>query len=443
MSMSKGTKDKDTSDLEREFEEEMKEEKLPKESQLPEETEFEREYDKEMKGEELPEKKELDPFAEKFYELSSRTFKTETELDNAVNGILNEIERDYFFKGLFKKTKKAGKFLLKKGLKTFKGFSAFQAANGITQLPRGSLKGTLGTLAKAGLKEVRAGGAVLPVLGALGFEAGEQNREAWQNFANVCKESFDYLATNLNENADDPIDASRLASEAFIAALKKVKSERKTAPVQRMTRMAAAPTQKKVVNRTMVIALGLTCLVLVAGLVGSIAVYMPMVNNLQSQMTEKDNTISSLNNTISSLNRTNQVLQNTISQLSLNQSDMESEIAYLSNMTAYLSNMTQLRVYGLLVYNQAVNQAADANTTIFTDVIYYAGYVSVAVQSNSTTTYVELAYSSYGVNYDNNVAVGKIGTAAFPVLPALIKIIVGNTDTVDSVTATVTATFYY
>jgi hypothetical protein len=431
------------SDLEREFEEEMKEEKLPKESRLPEETEFEREYDKEMKGEELPEKKELDPFAEKFYELSTRKFKTETELDNAVNGILNEIERDYFFKDLLKKTKKAGKFLLKKGLKTFKGFSAFQAAMGITQLPRGSLKGTLGTLAKAGLKEVRAGGAVLPVLGALGFEAGEQNREAWQNFTNVCKESFDYLATNLNENADDPIEASRLASEAFSAALKKVKSERKTAPVQRLTRMAAAPTQKKVVNRTMVIALGLTCLVLAAGLVGSIAVYMPMVNNLQSQIAEKDNTISSLNNTISSLNRTNQVLQNAISQLSLNQSDMESEIAYLNNMTANLINMTQLRVYGLLVYNQAVNQAADANTTIFTNAIYYAGYVSVAVQSNSTKTYVELAYSSYGVNYDNNVTVGTSGTAAFPVLPGSVEIRVGNTEAVDSVTATVTATYYY
>jgi hypothetical protein len=441
--MSKGTKDKDMSDVEREFEEDMRKEELPEESRLPEETELEREYDEEMRGEELSEEKKLDPFAEKFYELSGRTFKTETELDNAVNGILNEIERDYFFKDLLKKTKNAGKFLLKKGLKTFKGFSAFQAAMGITQLPRGNLKGTLGTLAKAVLKEVRAGGAVLPVLGALGFEAGEQNREAWQNFTNVCKESFDYLARNLNEKADDPLEASRLASEAFSTALKKVKSERKTAPVQRITRMAAAPTQKKVVNRTMVIALGLTCLVLVAGLVGSIAVYMPMVNNLQSQIAEKDNTISSFNNTISSLNRTNQVLQNAIRQLSLNQSNMESEIAYLNNMTAYLSNMTQLRVYGLLVYNQAVNQAADANTTIFTSVIYYAGYVSVGVQSNSTTTYVELAYSSYGVNYDNNVTVGTSGTAAFPVLPGSVEIRVGNKEAVDSVTATVTATYYY
>jgi len=443
MYMSKSTKDKDMSDIEREFEKEMKEEELPKESRLPEETEFEREYDKEMKGEELPEEIELDPFAEKFYELSNRTFKTEAEIDNAVNGILNEIERDYFFKDLLKKTKKAGKLLLKKGLRMFEGVPAFQAAKGITQLARGNLKGTLGTLAKAGLKGVRAEAVVLPVLGSLGFEAGEQNREAWQSFTNVCKESFDYLATNLNENADDPIEASRLASEAFSAALKKVKSERKTAPVQRMTRMAVAPTQKRFVNRTVVIALGLTCIILAAGLVGSIAVYMPMVNNLQSQIAERDNMISSLNSTISSLNRTNQVYQNAISQLSVNQSAMESEIATLTNNTAYLINITQLRVYGLLVYNQALNQAANANTTIFTNVIYYAGYVTVAVQSNSTTTYVELAYSSFGVNYDSRMTVGTSGTAVFPVLPATIEIRVGNTEAVDNVTATVTATYYY
>jgi hypothetical protein len=210
-----------------------------------------------------------------------------------------------------------------------------------------------------------------------------------------------------------------------------------------MTRMAAAPTQKKVVNRTMVIALGLTCLVLAAGLVGSIAVYMPMVNNLQSQMTEKDNTISSFNNTISSfnntissLNRANQVLQNIISQLSLNQSDLNSQISVLTSI-AYLNYSAYL------VYGQAVSLDADANTTVFSDVLGYAGYVSVYVQSNSNTTYVEVIYSSYGVNYDNNVTVGTSGTAAFPVLPGTVEIRVGNTETVDSVNATVTATYYY
>ena len=113
--MSKGSKDEDTSDIEKEFEEEVTEK-------------------------EWPEEKEIDPVAESFYKLSGTKFETETELDNAVNGIINEIERDYFFKGLFKKTKKAGQSLLQKGLKTFKGVSAFQAAKGITRASKGEFE---------------------------------------------------------------------------------------------------------------------------------------------------------------------------------------------------------------------------------------------------------------------------------------------------------------
>jgi uncharacterized coiled-coil protein SlyX len=341
---------------------------------------------------------------------------------------------------LLKKTGKSGKALLKKGLGTFRGVSAFQAAEGITQLVRENLKGTLSILAKSGLN-VRAGAAALPVLGTLGFEPGETNRDAWQNFTNVCKESFDYLAANLNENADDPVEASRLASEAFSVALKKVKSERKTAPVQRMTRMAAAPTQKQVVNRTMVIALGLACVVLAAGLVGSIAFYMPMVNSLQVQITEKNSTISSLNSTISSLNSTISSLNQQISALQNNLN--QNNVTALNQQISLLTSLLLLNESEYLVDNQAGSLDAGANATVFADALFYAGYVSVAVQSDSSTTYIELAYYSFGVNYDNNVTVGTSGTAVFPVLPTTVEISVGNTETVDSVNATLTATYYY
>jgi hypothetical protein len=418
---------------------------MPKESRAPEEMDLEREYDEEVKGEELPEEEELDPFAERFYELSSRTYRTETELDEAVNRILNDIERDCFFKGLFKKTKKGGKLLLKKGLETFKGFSAFQAASGITQLARGNLKGTLGTLAKVGLKGARVG-AALPTLEALGFETGKegttQKRRAWQNFTDVCKESFDYLATNLSENADDPLEANRLASEAFSAALKKVKSERQRAFVQKTRKTSEKAGQRMVIGKTATLALGVICIVLAAGLIGAIAVYVPTVNNLQSQMKDKDSTISSLNST-------NQVLANKVAQLylSLNQSqsslsDLQSEVAYLNSSIIYLNNIVILNASDYLVYDQPINQAAGANNTIFNNPLDFAGYVSVVVQSSSNTTYVELAYSSYGVSYDKSVIVGTSGTAAFPILPGTIVITVGNTETVNSVNGTITATYH-
>jgi polyhydroxyalkanoate synthesis regulator phasin len=444
--MSKGTNDKGTSDIEREFEEELKKEKRPEESLLPEETDFEREYDEEMQGEELPKKKEIDAYAEKFYELSTRKFKTETELDNAVNVILNEIEREYFFRGLLAKTKKGGKLLLKKGVATFKGIPAFQAVNAITQLARGNLKGTLGTLAKTGLRGMQAG-TTIPVLKALGFEGGtagtEQNREAWQNFTNVCKESFDYLARNLHENADDPLEASKIASEAFSAALKKVESELKSASMQRTRKLVVAhaqPSSRKIFSRPITLALGMICIVLAAGLVGAIAYYAPIASNSEAQMAEiqeKDNLISSMNATIASL-------QSSLNQSSSSVTTMQAQIDALNRQINSLFNYLNLNMSDLLVYNQTLYQDAGANTTIYYNVVQFAGYVTVQVQSSSNTTYVGLAYSSYGVNYDSNMTVGAIGTAVFPVLPSYVAITVGNTDTDNStVAAIVSATYTY
>jgi len=424
--MSKGTNDEDTSDIEREFEEEVTEKRLPEE-------------------------KELDPFAEKFYQLSSRTFETETELDNAVNGILNEIERDYFFKGLFKKTKKAGQSLLQKGLKTFKGVSAFQAAKGITQLVRGSLKGTLATLAKAALKGVEApsgvGAATLPVLSALGFEAGEeaieQNRGAWQNFTNVCKESFDYLAKNLNENADDPLEASKLASEAFGTALRKVKSERQSVSKQRMGKMVER-TGQKVVNRRVALVLGMICILLVAALVAVIVVYKPMASTsaLESQLAEKDSTISSLNSSVAALQNLVSRYVRYFNESYSNASDYDSEIASLNAQIAVLNNYLNLNASDYMLNSQAVSQEAN-NYTSFSFDTPIAGYVIVNVQSSSSTAYVEVLYSAFGVNYDDSQNVGTSGTAAFPLLPGTIEIRIGNTDTSGTVTGTVTATYYY
>ena len=167
--MSRDTNGKDAFDLEKEFEEELKKEKRPEESFLPEEAEFEKGYEAEMKGKEPPKRKELDPFAEKFYELSTRKFKSETDLDNAINAVLNEIERECFFKGLLAKTSKGGKLLLKKGVAMFEGLPAFQAANAVTQLARGNLD----SKQRLGLKSQEFGGIVVKDdLGTIGRPRG-------------------------------------------------------------------------------------------------------------------------------------------------------------------------------------------------------------------------------------------------------------------------------
>ena len=49
-------------------------------------------------------------------------------------------------------------------------------------------------------------------------------REAWDNFVEVSREAYQNLAQNLHENADNPLEASRLANNAFQTAVKKVQS---------------------------------------------------------------------------------------------------------------------------------------------------------------------------------------------------------------------------
>ena len=181
------------------------------------EDEFEESYD------------ETNRYASRFYELSQREFESESDLDNEINGLVNEMERDYFFGGIWKKLKKAGKGLVKKGLKfATSQIPAFKVFQAISQLTRGNLKGLLASIAKAGLTSAIPGlGAAGPVLSSLGFEASEDQesgREAWNNFVEVSREAFDDLAQNLNENADEPLEASRLATNAFQTAIKRVQS---------------------------------------------------------------------------------------------------------------------------------------------------------------------------------------------------------------------------
>jgi len=214
--------DIDMSELEREFESDSGED-------LGDEEDFELILEDDEERESDFEEEDLSDYAERFYELSVRQFESESEVDEAINGLMNEMERDFFFKKLKKRLKSAGKKLIKKGLKVAKRLPLSKVAKGVTQLARGNLKGLLGNLAKAGLgatlSAVPGGAAIMPALKSLGFEASEDNRDAWDNVVSVARESYDYLASNLNENADDPVEASRLAFAAFNSGLKSIRSK--------------------------------------------------------------------------------------------------------------------------------------------------------------------------------------------------------------------------
>jgi hypothetical protein len=100
-------------------------------------------------------------------------------------------------------------------------------------------------------------------------------------------------------------------------------------------------------------------------------------------------------------------------------------------------------VSGTLFESESFTLAANTSGTIYTGNILYAGCIFVSVESSSNTTYLQVAYLSYGVNYNQTVTVGTGGSAAFPVLPGDITVVIGNTETVDNVNGTASATYRY
>jgi uncharacterized coiled-coil protein SlyX len=205
--------------------------------------------------------------------------------------------------------------------------------------------------------------------------------------------------------------------------------------------------QRKIVSRTMVIALGLICIILAAGLVGVIAVYMPMVSSLESQIAEKNSTILSLNSQVSSLNSQILALQADLEQLNSTIDDYREAQAAAQEAFNFqvesLLSIIYLNESEYLFTPRSFTLAANTSDAVYNGNIVYAGYVSVDVASSSNTTYLQVAYSSYGVNYNQNVTVGTGGSAVFPVLPGDITVVIGNTELVDDVTGTASAIYRY
>jgi len=186
------------------------------------------------------------------------------------------------------------------------------------------------------------------------------------------------------------------------------------------------PKPKKMVSRRLVVALGIACIVLIAGLGVTIGYYTRAIN-------DKDQTITSLNSTVS------------------------------------------LQEYAVWVDNQTISQIA-GNYTSWTFTASVAGYISVWVLSSTTNnTYVRVIYTAfepvialengvynyqdaaYEYQYDTQInAPSPMTSNIFDFLPSQmtfsplsairptnVEIRVGNTNLVSNATETVTITYYY
>lgn len=203
------------------------------------------------------------------------------------------------------------------------------------------------------------------------------------------------------------------------------------------------------VRRSVAIALGIVCIILVAALgVVTYMGYSPTITNsvtsLQNQLNQLQDTYNSY---VASHHHTDSEydsLQSTYNSYVSTHSHTDSEYNALQNQVSDLTNTLNLGKSTVLVNDQTVSQPA-SSYTVWTFSANYAGYVSVWVQTSTVGgTHVKAIYSSHGVSFNQEIVVSAGDTAVFPILPSSsIQVQVGNGNLLNGATETVTITYYY
>jgi hypothetical protein len=206
---------------------------------------------------------------------------------------------------------------------------------------------------------------------------------------------------------------------------------------------------RKVVGRNVAIALGIICIVLVAGLgVVLFMSYSPTSGSLQKQL---DDLTTTYNNYVSTHGHTDSEYDSLVTEKANLQNQYQTLVSQQAGLTSQIAELTSIVNLGkstVWVNEQTVSQPAGGlgiTYTTWTESAPYAGYVTINVSSSTTTsTYAEVMYLAYDVNYNNHVNIGSGGTAYFPVLPSSNIIVgVGNGNLINGATETVTITYYY
>lgn len=200
---------------------------------------------------------------ERFFELSQREFESEYEMDEALNEIFDDMEREYFFKKLFR----AGKNFLKKNplIKSLAGKALNMAAGfipggriGLEAIKKfgkpllSGLRQNWANVAKAGIGAIapNATQAVTNFAEKMGVSVDnpeESNQEAFERMADGIRRSYEYAADQFNDRAMDPIMAGRLANRAFETGIAPVIGQKKpsyTPPVRKPGR----PNNRRIVR---------------------------------------------------------------------------------------------------------------------------------------------------------------------------------------------------
>jgi hypothetical protein len=208
--------------------------------------------------------------------------------------------------------------------------------------------------------------------------------------------------------------------------------------------------QRKVVGRKVALALGLVCILLTAGLVGVLAIYLTSnanadeITSLKAENADLQGNVTSLTNQLTALQNSYAQLYNQYQSLSTQNSSIED----LQNYTSDLLNILQLGASVQYLQDEEVQMDPNSSTTLLdsstlNSPLAYAGYFTVQASSNSTTTYVQLQYSYASNAYNNTIVIGESGTAVLPSLPGQFALNLGNTEATDTVSATISVVYVY
>lgn len=119
--------------------------------------------------------------------------------------------------------------------------------------------------------------------------------------------------------------------------------------------------ERKVVGKSIIIVLGIACMILVASLVGAFAYYVPLVNSKNSAISSLNSQVANLQNQTASDNLTMVGLQNQIDFLQSQLTDLEknasSDNATIANLQSQLSLLLNWSSYieGLIIEGIIMN----------------------------------------------------------------------------------------
>jgi predicted PurR-regulated permease PerM len=174
---------------------------------------------------------------------------------------------------------------------------------------------------------------------------------------------------------------------------------------------------KKMVRRSVAIALGIICIVLVAGL--GVVLFMGYSPTFGSSVTSLQSQLNDLNATYNKYLSTHGHNDSDYNSLSTQNTNLQNQVNDLNN-TLNLAKST------VAVNNQTISQPQDSWFN-WTFKAQYAGYLLVQVYNSTILNpLAELVYSYHGINYDQQTEVGTIEGAAFPIMPSYIEVRVGN-----------------